>query len=114
MLAVGGHGLDRAYSLAEGLADNGLGDPSGLAEMSEETIARRLGQSGYDRGAFMTGLMARRLSSVGRVAQEVGVGQFVSTLCGADAEAIKATLSRIEGVGPVVIRNFYALRSISK
>jgi hypothetical protein len=112
ILSVNRYTLEKAYSHVEGLRREGLVEPENLACWTAEGIAVRLKSAGFDRGAFMTMLFARRLSSFGCFVQSEGVKECERVLQSGNPSAIQALLLPIHGVGPNVLRNFFVLRGI--
>lgn len=108
MLSVNNYPLTKVFTLFDALKDNGLFDPRNFACWNCEEITRRLGAAGYDRGTVMTAIFTDRLSSLGRLADEVAANEQILTK-GTKTE-IAELLRRIKGVGPKVLKNFFLLR----
>jgi hypothetical protein len=112
ILAVNSYSLERAYSLAEHLMAEGMFDPNNLIKWDVAEISVRLNRAGYNRGPYMTGLFSKRLSGLGKFISRIGVSQVEKTLLSGDGANIKSTLATAPGIGPVVLRNLFALRAI--
>jgi hypothetical protein len=61
----------------------------------------------------MTKLFAERLSALGALIRTKGIDECERIMGSRDARAIEALLLPVKGIGPVVLRNFYALREIA-
>lgn len=108
MLSVSQYPLSKALALSNELSANGLCCASNYASWSEAEIARRLVDSGYDRGSFMTYLLVERLASIAALLDDLGASERVLAI-GTRLE-VAALLSRVKGVGPMVLDNFFRLR----
>ena len=108
MLSVNNYPLTKVFTLFDALKDNGLFDPRNFACWNREEITRRLGAAGYDRGTVMTAIFTDRLSSLGRLADELAANEQILTK-GTKTE-IAELLRRVKGVGPKVLKNFFLLR----
>jgi hypothetical protein len=108
MLSVNNYPLTKVCKLYDALKANGLFDPRNLACWSCEDIAGRLGAAGYDRGAVLTAFFTDRLSSLGRLADELEVNERILTK-GTRTE-VAELLRRVKGVGPKVLKDFFTLR----
>lgn len=60
----------------------------------------------------MTRLFAKRLSALGVLIRTKGIDECEGIIRSRDARAVEALLLPVKGIGPVVLRNFYALREI--
>src|SRR5690349_7351376 len=85
MLAVNNYSLERAYSLRDGLASQGLFDIEHMLSMSAEEIASRLDNAGHKRGGHMNRLLSHRLYSLCRTVDATGRAQFEAVLKSTDA-----------------------------
>lgn len=83
-----------------------------LAHADAYDIQKRLTAGGCDRGSFMTSLFAKRLASLGALIRGRGVAECERIIGSRDAKAIEAMLLPVNGIGPVVLRNFFLLRGI--
>lgn len=111
MLSVNNYPLTRVFTLFDALKANGLFDLSNFACWSREEIAVRLGAAGYDRGDAMMAIFVDRLSSLGRLSDELAANELILTK-GTKTEITKL-LNRVKGVGPKVLMNFFLLRGES-
>jgi hypothetical protein len=111
ILSVNNYPLEKTYAHLLGLQSEGLCSPDNLAKWTVEEIANRLKAAGVDRGSFMTGLYARRLAALGAAVRTIGLTNFTNSLLAKRAE-ISSLLLPIEGIGPRVLMNFFALRHI--
>lgn len=108
MLSVNNYPLTKVFTLLDALKDNGLLDPRNLACWNREEINLRMAAAGYDRGTVMTAIFTDRLSSLGMLAEELAVNERILAK-GTKAE-IAELLTRVKGVGPKVLENFFLLR----
>lgn len=108
MLSVNNYPLTKVSALFDALEANGLFDPRNLACWNREKIARTLAGAGYDRGAVMTALFTDRLSSLGKLAEELAANEHILTQ-GTKME-IGELLRCVKGIGPKVLKNFFLLR----
>lgn len=109
-LAVNSFPLNKAYDLVPSLRDQQLLDGRVLATLPEDAIARCLYEAGYRRGAFMAGLMSKRLSQLGR---RLSDPSCIQTLSRGDTQSIAALLRPVPGIGPFVIQTFLELRGLT-
>ena len=109
ILGVAGWSPERVYALRDKFAAEELHDPVVLPALSEEEIAQRLCRAGYDRGAYIIGLMTERVIALGKAIDGAGIDQVLVWELN-DRAALLKWFSRIKGVGPSVIRTFKALR----
>jgi hypothetical protein len=112
ILAVNRYSLEKTYDRKSGLQEQKITDPRSLVNWTEEEIERRLKASGYDRGLFMTKLFARRLFALAGLIRAVGLTHCNQVLSGRSKGEIEYLLERVNGVGPIVLQNFYILRQI--
>ena len=110
ILAVNQYSLEKTYPLLEGLRKGGLTYPNNLAAWNPDEITARLRESGCNRGAFMTGLFALRLCSVGVAAKARGIEEFTRILLSKDFAEIDRLLMSVNGIGPKVLWNFRLLQ----
>jgi hypothetical protein len=97
-----------ALGIYDNLESNGLFDLPNLATWSYQEIFKRLEDSGYKRGDFLTGSLAGRLKSLGSLAESLGENEKI--LANGSKAEVTALLSKVKGIGPVVISNFLLLR----
>lgn len=110
ILSVNRFSLEKAYGLLKQLRAEQLTDPEELSKRTAPELYRRLMAAGYDRGEFMTYLFAERLSSLGAFAKQHGIVQCERVMRGHDVAALEKLLLSIDGIGPVVVKNFRTLR----
>lgn len=108
MLSVNNYPLTKVIALFDALQANGLFDPRNLACWNHEKIARSLAETGYDRGAVMTSIFTDRLSSLGKLAQDLAANERILTK-GTKLEVCEL-LRRVKGIGPKVLETFFLLR----
>ena len=113
ILSVNNYSLERTYQSIEGLRSEGLTDPIHLMKLDQKEIVVRLKAAGCDRGSFMTNLFALRLANLGALIESKGVEGCLNVISGKDTRAIEELLLPVNGIGPVVIENFYCLRDIA-
>ena len=113
ILSVNSYPISKTYSLFGDMKSAGLFNPGNLAELSLDQVARALGDSGYDRGSFLTGLFSKRLSALGKFIADHGIENCKRTLSEGSADGVGCLISQINGVGRIVIRNFLYLRRIT-
>lgn len=111
MLAVNRWTLERAASIADGLSDAGLSDPSAIRSMSVDEVATRLATAGYKRGRYMEQLLAIRVVSAAEILDEQCVRRLTDLERRGDKNAIRDLLLAVKGVGPEVVNSFFILRS---
>ncbi len=112
ILAVNQYSLEKTYACKAGLQAQGLTLPTTLLELAPAEIERRLKAGGCDRGAFMTNLFAKRLAALGARVRAVGIDRSTSILAGKSRQEIEQFLEPVNGIGPVVLRNFFLLRGV--
>jgi len=78
----------------------------------QDEIVRRLKSAGCDRGQFMTNLFALRLAALGKMIKVKGIDACTKIISGRDTRAIEELLLPVNGIGPMVLENFYVLRGI--
>jgi hypothetical protein len=108
MLSVNNYPLAKTFERFEDLSANGVFDPSNYIKWDAPEIARRLVNSGYDRGTVLTGILGERLSSLKALCGDVPSSE-VSLSTGNRRELI-ALFSKVRGIGPQVLDNFLLLR----
>jgi hypothetical protein len=112
ILSVNNNSLEKTYVYLPGLKAVGLRSPENLSRWGVDEIVQRLQKAGCNRGAFMTPLYAKRLSSLGAAVSATGIEKFTSSLgCGQRSE-IASLLLPINGIGPRVLENFFLLRQL--
>lgn len=114
ILAVNQYSLEKTYACKAGLQAQGLTLPGTLLELAPAEIERRLKAGGCDRGTFMTSLFAKRLAALGEYVRSVGVEQSGGILAGGSRQRIEQFLEPVNGIGPVVLRNFFLLRGLQE
>jgi hypothetical protein len=110
ILSVNRYSLEKAYSAVDSLRREGLFDPKKLAKWTLEEIAVRLRRGGYDRGEYLTKLLANRLMSLGVFVDRVGIEESERVLTTSAKTEIAQFLQPVNGVGPQVLLNFSVLR----
>ena len=114
ILSVNNYSLEKTYCCINGLREQGLFSPENLIRWNPGEIGSRLKSAGYDRGRFMTGLFAQRLTALGMLIASTGPEVCTKIISSTDPTAIKALLLPVHGIGPRVIDNFCILREIQK
>ena len=109
MLAVNKFSLSKVFTLFEALDANNLFDPESLARWDTQEIARRLIAASYDRGPKLTAILAERLWSLRELGTDFAVSEKI--LARGSKEEIEALLKKVKGVGPMVLEDFFLLRS---
>lgn len=107
LLAVNNYSLTKTWALRPRLHEERLLAP-GHWEPSEAADALRC--VGYDRGEFLTGLIAERVAHFLTIADE----SYLRSLSEAEAlgtEEVTEVLTSIKGIGPVVAKNALLLRA---
>src|SRR3989442_146181 len=112
LLAVNSYPIERVRGIQAALEKVGLFDLTKLGSFTEAEIAERLRKAGYDRGAFLTDLIASRLQNVGQYLGTLDVESAMRVLTCGSAEDVRAVLSKAKGIGPTVIRNFLLIRGL--
>jgi hypothetical protein len=113
MLSVNSYSLEKTFSLFDSLAEQGLFVPTKLSALGQADIAKRLGAAGYSRGDTMTAIFAERLGSLGRLTADIPVEDCTRILLIGGREEVSSLLSRVKGIGPRVLANFFILRGES-
>jgi hypothetical protein len=109
MLSVNNYPLTKTFSIYRGLDANGLFDPRNIAEWDQNEIARRLKESGYDRGVTLNAMLADRILSLRSLTIDVESSEIILAR-GSKAE-VAELLKRTKGIGPRVLENFFLMRS---
>lgn len=112
ILSVNQYSLERTYSSLLGLREQEITDPLSLEQWHPQEIEIRLRAAGCDRGQFMTKLFAERLANLGKLIRTIGIAECQRIIAGQDVESIENLLEPVNGIGPVVLRNFYFLRKL--
>ena len=107
MLSVNSY---NALNISDDLELNGLFDLQNLASWDHPKIFETLQKSGFKRGDFLTGLMTQRLLSLGILADKVQANEQI--LANGTKDEVTALLSKVKGIGPMVINNFLELRKL--
>ena len=107
LLSVNQYSLQRTHELAGGLREQGLFDPGHLSRWEHSEVIARLKAAGCDRGTFMTGLFALRVTHVGAMIRSQGLDSCTKIISGRDAGAIENLLLPVNGIGPKVIASFF-------
>jgi hypothetical protein len=110
VLSVNKWPVQKTYASLDALRNEGLCEPKKLARMGPDQVVLRLKRAGYDRGEFMNGLFAQRLSSLAAFAMERGVECCVKALHSSERKDLEQFFAVVNGVGPKVIENFCLLR----
>ena len=110
VLSVNSYPLEKAWEMRATLEKVELFNPTRLASLRKEEIGERLQQAGYDRGQFLTDLIASRLQSVSQYLVELGLQSATHILASGGTEEVRSMLIKTRGIGPTVIRNFLLLR----
>src|SRR5437588_12378095 len=110
ILSVNRYSLEKTYSAVDSLRREALFDPKKLAGWTLEDIAIRLRRGGYDRGDYLTKLLANRLMSLGVFVERVGIEKSERILTTYGKTEIGQFLQPVNGVGPPVPINFSVLR----
>ena len=108
MLSTGGYRLGRTYKYRDLLIENGLTNIVELSKMDEATIAKKLCDSGYERGPVLTAMYTDRLISLAKLSKNASECEDV--LLNGNADEVSALLTPIKGVGPIVIKQYLMLR----
>lgn len=112
ILSVNNYTIDKSYLLYSNFRENGLFNPHNLSSWNNEKIINTLRKSGYERGDYMLGLFAERLLSLGAAADRLE--KNIDVLVKGTKDQVVNLLSEVKGVGPVVIRNYMAIRGKQK
>src|SRR5216683_2135457 len=110
VLSVNNYPLEKTWKIRAGLEKEGLFDPKTVAVLPLEKLFERLRRAGYDRGEFLTGLLASRLQSAGEFLVAYGIDSATRALSEGSAADVQAMLKNVRGIGPAVVRNFLLLR----
>ena len=108
MLAVNKYPIDKAARLFDQLEANGLFDPRNLASWSHAEIFDKLKKSGYNRADLVVGFLAERVQSLGILAADFQENEKI--LASGSKQEITVLMSKVKGIGPVVLNNFFLLR----
>lgn len=107
MLSVNNYPLDKTWQIFDLLKGNGLFDPHNFALWSHEELYQRLIASNYSRGA-MTGIFVNRLLTISNLLDDMKSCEHI--LVNGTSEEITKALSKVKGIGPVVLNNLMILR----
>jgi hypothetical protein len=110
ILSVNQYSLEKTFAVLGALRAGKITDPTNLARWTHEEMTDNLKSSGCNRGAFMTGLFAQRLCSVGELIRTKGIAHCESVLISGDRRMIEELLLPVNGIGPKVLQNFFLLR----
>lgn len=114
ILSVSKYPLEKTYRIVDRLRKEGLFDPRHLTRWDHSEITDRLKSAGYDRGTFMTGQLALRLSNLGTLIEAKGVETCNTLISSRDTGVIEELLLPVKGIGPNVLATFYLLREIPR
>jgi hypothetical protein len=109
LLSVNNYSVERTLSLRNALRGEELFSPTSLASLRSSQIAERLGKAGYDRGPFLTSLIAHRLACLGEHIVAIGP-KANAILASGSREQVETLLLVVDGIGPAVLHTFLALR----
>jgi len=113
ILTVNNWNMDKVAAILPGLRAHNLLRPEYVAAMSVYELAGHLEQAGYHRGDFMVGLLAGRLMNAAQLlAKDEVYSELQMREANHDTTAIRAILSRVNGVGPVVLNIYLRLRGM--
>lgn len=107
MLSLNNYPLEKTWKIYDRLETNGLFNPLNFASWRHEELFDKLISSNYDRGA-MTGIFVERLSTIAALVDDVTANEQI--LANGTRQEIVNLLTRIKGVGPVVLNNYMLLR----
>ena len=108
ILSVNSYPLERVWPLRDSLRRHDLFSPEVVAKWDHKTAITQLVSSGYDRGATMNSIFASRLQELALQRDALNeIWQLVNA--GANEQASQKLL-QLRGVGPAVLRNFWALQ----
>jgi SNF2 family DNA or RNA helicase len=99
--------MDKTFGIFDKLEANGLFDPRNMAKWSYDELFDRLIASGYDRGK-LTDIFGERIWSLSRLVDDYTANEKILTE-GTEQEIVNL-LSKIKGLGPVVLKNYMLLR----
>jgi hypothetical protein len=114
MLAVGGYSLQQVWDLLPSLEREGLADPQIVEMLDEAEVVRRLARSGYDRGPTVTVSMANRLMALHAAVRNGVLTQASRLMQEGRLQDAEKTLRSVKGVGPMVFKQFAALKGVAK
>jgi len=112
LLAVNRWTLERVYALKDKLITAGLVDFDTVATLSVGDVAHRLAASGYDRGDYLTSLIAERVLSLASVLSKAELLEITNYVREGNREAADTILRQVKGVGSHVLRNFWLLQDV--
>src|SRR5437867_2367153 len=92
LLSVNSYALEKAQRVSDELHKGGLVDLTKFCSLEEKDIVSKLRLAGYDRGEFMTQLIASRLANLGRHITAIGVGRVNAVLASGDRDAVTSLL----------------------
>lgn len=107
MLSVNLYTLEKTWKIFDQLKANGLFDPHNFAIWSHEELLQKLIASNYNRGA-MIGIFVERLITISNLVDDIKSNELI--LATGTRQEVAKLLTRIKGVGPVVLDNFFILR----
>jgi hypothetical protein len=112
LLAVNNWTVERVWNMRDSLRETGLTDLRVLSALSTEDVVARLVRAGHNRGDYMNSLMAERVQSMAEAFNPEALAELERHLHEDNRVAVDAILTRIRGVGPTVLRNFWVLREL--
>lgn len=110
ILAVNSYPLEKTEGIREGLRKQGFFHPAEVIKWDHETAIAMLMASGYDRGFAFNTRFASRLQELAIYFAEFGLEDVRNHLGRGQKEKVDAILINVHGIGPAVLRNFWALQ----
>jgi hypothetical protein len=110
ILAVNNWPLEKTIAATQKFDDVGLGSPSSVSALDLETVANRLTVAGFNRGDYMNRKMAGRVLGTARTLVAGGLDTIRAHEGAGETSQLREFLLSLDGVGPDVVRIFFALR----
>ena len=108
MLSVNQFPIEKALGLHDQLETNGLFDLQNLASWNHSKIFKKLKESGYNKADLVVGYVTERLMSLGALSANIQENDNI--LNNGSKQEVTDLLSKVKGIGPVVLNNFLQLR----
>jgi hypothetical protein len=112
LISVNRWTLEKSYEIKEALARNGLFDAHLLSTLNSAQISSRLLLAGYTKPEFVRNLIAERLHLLGLSLADGQLRRLEALVVSRDVRAVESFLSKIKGVGPVVLGHFKMLQNL--
>lgn len=114
LLAVNSWTLEQVGRLYPSLQQHRLFDVAAVSRLDVDEVRDRLTAAGYKRGPVLGGMMALRMHEVALALVEGGAQLLADFEASGNTTDAREFLLTLSGVGPVVVENYFLLRSSSR